>query len=327
MQRKAGINPVVEHFKDARSFVAALRWTDDRWYADPGRWVFRGHANADWRLTPRLWPEGVNASTNPYVRASQQVLTVFTKAGGMPKQIPPDQADRFLVAGAVLLAELAASLEFARLADELRFPLPIPLESLDLTPEIGDMAGTANDLLSWDLVKPPVPPDSRAALAQHHGVSTRLLDWTGNPLMAAFFAAWEGPSGIDLREHGDLAVWGLHPIAETFSQSRIQFLRFPQQSNAFLQAQRGLFTWDSMGEAEYVKTGKWPCQSEVLIAHPLFGSLPQAALRKLVLPRKEAPELLRLLRVEGISLAHLMPTLDNVARTVMRHEHWPFRRV
>lgn len=64
--------------------------------------------------------------------------------------------------------------------------------------------------------KTPSPwPDQRIldlmAMAQHHGVPTRLLDWTTKAFTAAYFAASSAlASFYKWESHHRMAVWGLN---------------------------------------------------------------------------------------------------------------------
>ena len=170
--------------------------------------------------------------------------------------------------------------------------------------------------------------------AQHHGVPTRLLDWTYSPLVAAFFATRQSEE----REERDRAVWRLDwkTLHEKFDFPTLSLLikdldelfgkdgHFTPWTLMRRGAQRDfacLLEPPSLDQRIVSQTAVFTLCSDksrpfdaFLSDHGLGG-----ALTKYVIPAKEVGRIRDQLDLVGIDERRLFPDLDGVAAAIRRY--------
>lgn len=288
---------VPEPCNSAAEFWAQLNPTDS-----VQQTVYRGQGNADDRLIPKV------------LRRQQGQFFVETYWAG-----PLTVEDQ-------IVEEVRLITDFVNHCDNIG--LALPNDSIKRRRKALNPDGTG-----WGHFQkfPPQWPDDDwielMALAQHHGVPTRLLDWSRRSHVAAYFAAADALQHREQwnkRSNPRLAVWALdtaglegltpHPTGsppyrpETLIP-HVRVVTVPGATSNHLAAQAGLFTLQK-------EVGQ---RRAPLVERSLEDDLPAATgrLRKHTLPVTEAAKLLHLCELHGITAATIFRSYDGAARAVL----------
>jgi len=286
-----------------------------RFFVEPTDWMFRGQGDSTRDLLPNALRKDAKLSFH----------------GAAPPNTQTEQ----------IRQEHMLLWDFYRAADAQG--LPIPEDGQHLRSSNGwqvHLEASLDEIYSGREAWPPYEFLSMAALAQHYGIPTRLLDWTVKPLTGAYFAAKSAAAKHKSNPSaGTFGVWGINRqyLYERWPNTPaddVLVVTAPRASNQNLHAQGGVFTVDRFrGDPHETIWHTNPDNLPVLRTNldelirltaeiPDGSTLSFPVMHHWIVPNSEAPKLLRYLNDHGVNASHVFPGFDGVVQSLKERVLW-----
>lgn len=310
-------------YNDAKSLLTAINYGGELYEALSKDFIYRGHYSEKYQLLPYALRPGVMDDFHPGMDYEDEKVFIAT-------HLEISQ----------VLGEYQLLQRFYNLCDKNVLRVPD-------CPRLRDSVIKSYDLESFFAKEDWLPKDlwEIAALAQHYGIPTRLLDWTANIKTALYFAIVDyikPPTTEALIERNRrfflnrgkvedeyCEIWALDTKVVVAQEGKLplQLIRPPYHGNPNLAAQEGVFTlWPvskprlPMKKDEKLDT-TWLNQTplDTLLVKKLeeLNAEERPYLYRIAFPQSAVVELYQYLEREGHTAAKLFPGYGGVAQSII----------
>ena len=239
------IRTIEFHKGDTQHFLQSITYGGELFSVLNNHFVFRGHSSSNYKLVPAAF------------RNDELIGT---------KALKNNQDTNKISELLQIHLEKVLLQEFYKKCDDAGLYLPyIKRENCEFFLNSAIDNSTFPDFDYW------IPEDlyELAALAQHYGVPTRLLDWSRDINVAIYFAMSDYlQSKKDIEEKDYMTIWALDGglLNRRVDECPLKLIKPRYHFNPYLQAQRGVFTlWQVKRDEVLTSSPQTPNKINVVV--------------------------------------------------------------